>query len=101
MTKPFTFLRLASGLALAAAIAFPLAARADERDHCRNTIDRDEQRVQWAIFNHGHDSLEAQISRDRLNEARQRCWDEFHVWWNGRDSSWHEVNDWEDYDRRH
>jgi len=101
MTKPFTLLRFASGLALAAAMAFPLAARADERDHCRNMIDRDEQRLQWAIYNHGHDSLEADISRRNLNEARQRCWDDYHVWWNGRDGTWHDVNDWEDYDRRH
>lgn len=101
MTKPFRFFRIVPGLLLASVVALPLAARADERDHCRNMVERDEQRVQWAIYNHGQDSLETQISRQRLNEARQRCWDEVHVWWNGRDNSWHDVNDWQDYDRHH
>ena len=101
MTKPFTLVRLFPALVLAGLVALPLAARADERDHCRNMIDRDEQRLQWAIYNHGHDSMEADISRRNLNEARQRCWESYHAWWNARDNSWHDVNDWDDYDRHH
>lgn len=103
MTFPLPHLvgRILTALVLAALLAAPTAARADERDHCRNMIHRDQQRLEWAVANHGRNSMEADISRQNLNEARQRCWDEVHAWWNDRDGSWREVNDWDDYDRHH
>ena len=101
MTVRLPIARLISLSLFALTLAAPIAARADERDHCRNMIERDEHKLQYAIYNHGRESMEADISRQNLNEARQRCWDEFHVWWNGRDGQWHNVNDWEDYDRSH
>ena len=101
ISLPHLLARILTALVLAILLIAPNVARADERDHCRNMIHRDQEKLEWAVSNHGRGSMEADISRQNLNEARQRCWDEFHVWWNDRDASWHDVNDWDDYDRHH
>ena len=93
--------RLAPRLLLAAAFGctlfVPLAAQADERDHCRNQIARDTHRVEWAVYSYGRFSYQADVARHRLNDDREACWNVTHAWWDDRDRVWHEEHDWDDY----
>lgn len=91
---------LAFALALGGAIALPVAAQADERDHCRNEIARDEHRLEWAVYSYGRLSYQADVARHRLDDAREDCWRVLHVWWDDRGARWREEHDWDD-DYRH
>ena len=105
MTSRLLGARLAPRFLLAAALGcavfVPLAAQADERDHCRNMIARDEHRVEWAVYSYGRFSYQADVARHRLNDAREECWNVNHAWWDDSDRAWHEEHDWDDhrYDR--
>jgi hypothetical protein len=30
-----------------------------------------------------------------LNAERQRCWDAYHQWWNGKDHRWETEHSWD------
>jgi hypothetical protein len=101
MTSRKTGARVAPRLLLAAALGctlfVPLAAQADERDHCRNEIARDEHRLEWAYYQYGRYSYQYSQAYRRLQDARQDCWNVNHAWWDDRGRTWHEEHDWTDY----
>jgi hypothetical protein len=35
------------------------------------------------------------IRRRDLNAERERCWNKFHQWWNGKDQRWETEHNWE------
>jgi hypothetical protein len=70
-------------------------ARADDRDKCRHAIEKAEARLDDAIHHHGERSHEAEDRRRDLNAERQRCWDRYHQWWNGREHRWETEQNWE------
>jgi hypothetical protein len=70
-------------------------ARADERDKCRHAIEKAEARLDEAIQHHGERSHEAEDRRRDLNAERQRCWERYHQWWNGREHRWETEQNWE------
>jgi hypothetical protein len=75
-------------------------AHADPRDRCRHRIEKAEARLHEAIRHHGIHSREAEARRHELNEERERCWNEFHAWWDGDAHQWHTQRDW-DHDNDH
>jgi hypothetical protein len=93
--------RLAPKILFAAALGCtfltPLAAQADERDHCRNEIARDEHKLDWAYYQYGRYSYQYSKAYQRLQDAREECWNVNHAWWDDRGRSWHEEHDWTDY----
>ncbi len=70
-------------------------ARADDRDKCRHAIEKAEARLDEAIQHHGERSHEAEDRRRDLNAERQRCWERYHQWWNGREHRWETEQNWE------
>jgi len=69
-------------------------AHADARDKCRHRIEKAEARLDDAVRHHGEHSPEADARRRDLNEERERCWNEFHAWWDGHAQQWHSDHDW-------
>lgn len=70
-------------------------ARADDRDKCRHAIEKAEARLDEAIQHRGERSHEAEDRRRDLNAERQRCWERYHQWWNGREHRWETEQNWE------
>src|SRR5712692_11293808 len=73
---------------LSALLLFAGAPRAhadnDDRAKCNRRIEKAEARFDDAVRRHGERSRQANDRRRRdLNAARERCWNEFHGWWNG------------------
>ena len=88
--------------AVAAAAAFALllfvgttGARADDRAKCQHAVAKAEARLDRAIHDHGDHSHEADDRRRDLNAERERCWNAYHQWWNGRDHRWETEHNWE------
>jgi hypothetical protein len=84
-------------------VAAPRAHADDDRDKCRQRIEKAEAQLNTAIERHGEHSSEAQERRRDLNNVRERCWNENHAWWSSRDNQWHSERDWDrdehnDYD---
>jgi hypothetical protein len=71
----------------------------DDRAKCHRRIERAEAKYDKAVRRHGERSRQADEERRELNAARERCWSEFHGWWNGRERRWHEDRDWDRDDR--
>jgi hypothetical protein len=98
-------------LAVSAVMIAPLGAAtlvpappvyADPPDHakCQRDIERREIKLSEAIRKHGESSHQANQRRRDLNAERERCWNTYHGWWDGRDHRWHEDRDWDrDHDR--
>ncbi len=80
--------------------AAPLA-RSDERSRCQHAIERAEARLDRAIHDRGDHSHAADQRRRDLNAERQRCWDEHHQWWNGRDHRWETERTWDEEHHDH
>ena len=85
-------------------VAVPSAhADNDDRRRCQHTIEKAESRLDRAIEKRGEHSREAEDRRRDLNAERERCWNQYHQWWNGRDHRW-ETEHWDqdrrDYDHR-
>jgi hypothetical protein len=74
----------------------------DERDKCRHPIEKAEARLDRAIRNRGEHSREAEDRRRDLYAERERCWNQHHQWWNGKDHRWETEHNWEhDHDNDH
>lgn len=76
-------------------------AHADDRDKCRHRIEKAEARLNSAIQHHGEHSPDADARRRDLNAERDRCWNQYHAWWNGQDNTWHTQRDWEEHHDDH
>jgi hypothetical protein len=76
--------------------AAPLV-QADNREKCQHAIEKAEARLDRAIHDKGEHSRLADDRRRDLNAERERCWNENHQWWNGRDHRWETEHNWEDH----
>jgi hypothetical protein len=76
-------------------LSAPPQARADDRDKCKHRIEKAEAKLNDAIKNHGEHSHEAEDRRRDLNAERDKCWNQYHSWWNGQDNQWHTERDWD------
>ncbi len=72
----------------------------DDRGKCQHAVEQAEAKLDRAIQDHGDHSRQADDRRRDLNAERQRCWDHYHQWWNGREHRWEAEQNW-DADDRH
>jgi hypothetical protein len=69
--------------------------RADDRSKCQHAVEKAEANLDKAIRDHGDRSHEADDRRRDLNAERERCWNEYHQWWNGKDHRWETEHNWD------
>lgn len=79
--------------------AVPLL-RAD-KDDCQRRVARADHNLHEAIEHHGWQSRQAERRRHELHEARERCWNRSHRWWDEDGHRWHSDHDWDDHDHDH
>lgn len=86
-------------IALAGCLLFTGAPqlRADD-DDCQRRVARADHRLHEAIEHHGPASRQADRRRQELHEARERCWNSSHRWWDEHEHRWHSDRDWDDHD---
>jgi hypothetical protein len=70
---------------------------ADDRGKCQHAIEKAEARLDRAIRDKGDHSREAEDRRRDLNAERERCWNSYHQWWNGKDHRWETEHNWDDH----
>lgn len=87
---------VAAALAAFLFTATPLL-RADDRD-CQRRIVRADHKLDQAVSRHGFRSRQAQRARQELRQARERCWNVNHRWWDEHDRRWRTERDWNDND---
>ncbi len=88
----------AAALIVAALLFFvsaPPQSHADDRSHCQHAIEKAESRLGSAIRHNGEHSREAEDRRRDLNAERERCWGQYHQWWNGREHRWETEHNWD------
>ncbi len=78
-------------------MAAPQVRADDDRAKCQHAVEKAEARLDRTIHEHGERSHEAEDRRRALNAERQRCWERYHQWWNGRDHRWETEQNWEDH----
>jgi hypothetical protein len=91
------FERLAIAAVTAVALLFFVAtprAHADDRAKCQHAIEKAEAKLEKAIHDHGERSHAAEDRRRDLNAERQRCWDQYHGCWNGKEHRWETEHNW-------
>jgi len=76
-------------------------AHADNRAKCQHAVEKAEANLDKAIHDHGDHSPQADDRRRELNAERQRCWDENHQWWNGKEHRWETEQNWEQGNDHH
>lgn len=89
---------LVAAFAIGALILFlasPTPVHADDREKCQHAIEKAEANLDRAIHDHGEHSHQADDRRRDLNAERQRCWDKYHQWWNGKDHHWETEHSWD------
>ena len=74
--------------------------RADDHD-CQRRIVRADHKLDQAVARHGFRSEQAARARRELREARERCWNGTHRWWDEHERRWHTERDWDDNDHDH
>ena len=91
---------LLSALVLSAALLFVAVPRAHAEDyeHCQRRIAHADHELHLAIERHGRHSPEADHKRHDLREARERCWNQYHRWWDEDAHRWHTERDWDEHD---
>jgi hypothetical protein len=82
-------------LALLFPLAVPYVHASDHLGKCQHSIEKAEARLEKAIRDHGQRSRQAEERRRELNADRERCWNEHHQWWNGREHRWETERNWE------
>jgi hypothetical protein len=70
-------------------------SQADDREKCQHAIEKAEANLDKAIHDHGDHSHQADDRRRDLNAERERCWNENHQWWNGKDHRWETEHNWD------
>ena len=81
-------------VALLLFVATPLI-HADDRSKCQHAIEKAEARLNKAVHDKGEHSRDADDRRRELNEERERCWGQYHQWWNGKDHRWETEHNWD------
>jgi len=71
--------------------------RADH-DDCQRRVASADHKLDDAIHHHGYQSKQAERRRHELQEARERCWNSSHRWWDEHEHRWHTERDWNDHD---
>lgn len=79
-------------------VAAPQARADDDRSRCQHAVEKAEGRYDRAVQRNGEHSREAEERRRDLNAERQRCWDQYHQWWNGREHRWETEQNWDHRD---
>ncbi len=101
----FSVASIMTTAALAGLLLFTAApkAHAESPEECQHRIQHADHELHEAIERHGRDSREAADKRQRLHEARERCWQENHRWWDEDEHRWHDQQDYNDrdHDRDH
>ena len=77
--KKFFRKTMLAAAALAGMLAFAGAPRASAEDY-----DKCQRRIAKADH--------------KLHEARERCWNQYHRWWDEDGRRWHSDRDWDDHD---
>jgi hypothetical protein len=90
----------ALAMSLALFVANPAQVRADDRSHCQHAVEKAEANLDRAIAKNGERSHEADDRRRDLSAERQRCWDKYHQWWNGKEHRWETEHNWDADDHR-
>jgi hypothetical protein len=67
-------------------------------DGCQRRIAKADHKLHEAIEHHGVYSRQADHARHELREARERCWNENHRWWDEDGHRWRMDRDWDDHD---
>ena len=89
---------LVVGVALLGFTAVPRAHADDKEEECRHRIEHADHNLHEAIEHHGPNSSAAEHARHELHEARERCWHDYHKWWDEDQHRWREQQDWDDHD---
>jgi|SRR5580658_4182884 hypothetical protein len=76
-------------------VASPLIVHADDRSKCQHAVEKAEARLDKAIHDKGEHSRDADDRRRDLNAERERCWGQYHQWWNGKDHRWETEHNWQ------
>ena len=89
-----------SGTVLTASLLFTAVPRlhAEDYNHCQRRIAHADHELHEAVEKHGRHSPEADRKREQLHEARERCWNENHRWWDEDAHRWHTERDWDEHD---
>src|ERR1700758_3940949 len=97
---PAAIASLLSGTVLTAALLLTVAPRvhAEDIDRCQRRVAHAEHELHEAIEKHGRHSRQADHERRELHEARERCWREYHRWWDEHEQRWHQERDWDERD---
>lgn len=95
------FANIAAAAVVAGLLSFAAAplAHADDRSHCQHAVEKAESRLDHAVQRNGPHSREAEDRRRDLSAERERCWNAYHQWWNGRDHRWETEHNWDNDDR--
>jgi hypothetical protein len=67
-------------------------------DDCQHRIAKADHKLHEAAARHGWNSPQAERARHELREARERCWNRNHRWWDEEGHRWHTERDWDDHD---
>jgi hypothetical protein len=87
-----------AGAALSGFMLFTTpSVRADEHE-CQEHISKADRKLHEAIEKHGYRSRQAEHERRELREARERCWNTNHRWWDEDERRWRSDRDWRDDD---
>ncbi len=91
---------LLSGAVLTGALFFTAVPRlhAESYEHCQRRIVHADHELHEAIERHGRHSVQADRKRQVLREVRERCWSEYHRWWDEDEHRWHTERDWNEHD---
>jgi len=82
---------------LAAFAGTPSALADGDRD-CQRRIAKADHKVHEAVEHHGWNSKQADRARHELHDARERCWNQRHRWWDEDGHRWRTDRDWDDHD---
>ena len=85
-------------VALAGVLALAGAPRAMADDNCQRRIAKADHELHEAAEHHGWNSQQAEHWRHELHQARERCWNRYHRWWDEHGHRWHNDRDWDDHD---
>ena len=95
-------LSAAAILGLLSFVATPrVLAHDDDYGRCQRRVAKADHRLHEAIEHHGWNSRQADHARHELHEARERCWNNHHRWWDEDGHRWHTDRDWDDHDHDH
>jgi hypothetical protein len=76
-------------------------ALADDDGRCQRRVAKADHKLHEAVEHHGWNSRQANRARHDLHEARERCWNERHRWWDEDGHRWRTDRDWDEHDHDH